>query len=120
MRNLLINFSILLVIGGLATWLVMFFYQSEDNSPCASDHFLGKCYYIPHPVCMQQYENLKSECKQQIDALNLPPGRLTGPIADRCLEVKYDRAFRFSRKQTDECESKRKELEAWHQTNPDF
>ena len=69
----------------------------EDNHPCAADKLLGQCYKVEREVCNRQLEKFSTDCQTSIEGLKLPPGRLTGPIHERCIQSKFDKIFKWKK-----------------------
>ena len=107
-------FVIVLVVG------LVKMSRTEDDGPCSPTHFPGSCYQTEREVCQQQWDSSQNDCHKQIEALNFPPARLTGPIMDKCQQSKFDRVFRYMRKDSADCRAVIDELETWRKSNPDF
>jgi len=90
---------------------------NDQSGPCSPDGYPRSCYNIVELACNEIWEPTKDTCQLWVQQLNLPAGRLAGPIIKKCRLAIFDRAFRYSNKSTPRCESLRTELDEWIKRN---
>lgn len=88
-----------------------------EVTPCSPEGNPARCYSVAQNICEIVWTKSKETCDTYIQNLNLPPGRLTGPIFDYCQHAILDQAFAGSRKSTPECKQIFQDLEGWKAHN---
>ncbi|MGE3388309.1 MAG: hypothetical protein AB7K41_16405 [Bdellovibrionales bacterium] len=89
-------------------------------TPCSSNGMPGRCYSVDPQMCEILWAKADTTCRAKVQQLNLPPGRLIGPILLKCQLAIFDQAFPYTRISSPECEDMHKDLKAWKARNPDF
>ncbi|MGZ6480436.1 MAG: hypothetical protein ACXWQE_14095 [Bdellovibrionales bacterium] len=112
--QIVIFFAVLAGAGGYFAYMLM---NEGGPNPCSVTGYPGRCYVMNEKACNLVWEKSAATCKEAIQKYNLPPGRLVGPIIQRCQLGKIDEAFGPNRKSTPECEDMHRELEEWKQRN---
>ena len=77
----------------------------------------GRCYHVSQDMCELIWGKAETSCKDSVQKLNLPPGRLTGPYVNKCKMANFDRAFIYARKSSPECDNIFLDLEDWRRRN---
>ena len=100
--------------------LVYFGYQAAIDTkapPCATNGFPARCYHITQRMCEAIWTKSEETCRETIHKLNLPLGRLLGPIIHKCQLASLDDAFVHNRKSNNECNDMFFQLEDWRRRN---
>ena len=114
-RGLLAMLAVALIIIGLLQidW-------DDEVKPCEASQFPRACFTMSEATCQKAWPLFVKECKNTIQQLNLGDGRLISPILRRCQELKYLRAFASMYLTDSACQERKKDLEIWAKSNPDF
>ncbi len=110
------RYQIFLLFFGLVAILAYFGYRmANDVAPtsCSAGEFPIRCYHIRPRMCETIWAKSEVSCKEYVQKLALPPGRLTGPILQKCQLATFDAAFGPSRKSNAECDQMHFDLEEW-------
>lgn len=86
-------------------------------APCSPEGFPGRCYHVPQSVCEIAWNNAEASCKDYVKGFNFGPGRLIGPMVSRCQHATFDKAFPYSRRSNEDCDSLHYEMEEWRKRN---
>ena len=116
----LFNSKNLILISLPSLLLIFIGYQAAkeaEPTSCAPTGFPARCYQVPQKICEALWTKSGESCKEFIQKLTLPPGRLIGPIIFKCQLTALDNAFSHSRKATVECKEMVVDLEDWKRRN---
>jgi hypothetical protein len=91
--------------------------REESVQPCSPLGMPGRCYHIPEAACSGVWKKAFEDCDKFVKSLNLPPGRLVGPIIHQCQLSNLDLVFNYSRKSDPECLRMHDELQDWRRRN---
>ena len=110
-----------LLFGIALTAVVIYFAYRFNNetttTPCSPGGEILSCYSVTPRMCDSTWNRSVDACKEFIQKFSLPPGRLTGPIMEKCQQAIVDNAFSGSRRSTDDCKAMFRDLESWKQRN---
>lgn len=114
------RFKIILPASCLAALLVYLGYfatTQEEVTPCSPQGYPGRCYEVKENTCKLVWDSTEVTCRERIRELALPPGRLEGPILNKCRQVYFDKTFSENRKSDFDCELIFREFESWSKRN---
>ncbi|MEK6555072.1 MAG: hypothetical protein AABZ31_07530 [Bdellovibrionota bacterium] len=124
MDNFTLSPPVKLALLVLLISTVMVFYcsrmtttPSDVVTPCSKSGFPGRCYKVPEGMCNIVWDRTEETCNEFIKTLNLPPGRLMGPIVTKCRLMHYDKPFVYGRESNAECDQIFQDLELWKRRN---
>src|SRR4051812_36614505 len=80
-------FSPLLGAVVFAAYLLL---SDPERGPCTPEGYPGRCYFVSEHLCKVTWDKFGATCKDMIAKLNLPSGRLTGPIMFNCQAMNFD------------------------------
>jgi hypothetical protein len=105
------------VTGVFLVYLAHEITNQVEVTPCSPTGHPAQCYNITQQMCEVIWAKSENSCKEFIQKLSLPAGRLGGPIQFNCQWTALDKAFAASRSSNPECKELFKELEGWQRRN---